>query len=119
MPLTSSGLGLSRKPNANKHFDLVTSTAVTTGFRQLHGMVLELVYRAEDRCNSSGAPAGTFPSGPRGQVGPGSGPKSKISGPTHSHPPDKNLKTLLTALEAPFGIDLANVGATWATDFCA
>ena len=73
------------------------SNAVTRGFNKPHGMALELVYRAENRCKSSGAPAGAFPKPPRGRVGPGSGPKSTISGPT---PATKKRKTLLTALEA-------------------
>ncbi len=46
-----------------------------------HGMGLALIYRAEYRCESSGAPAGAFPRPPRGQVGQGSCPKSMVSGP--------------------------------------
>ncbi len=48
-----------------------------------HGVVLNLVYRAEHRCESSGAPAGAFRRPPRGRIGPGSGPTSTISEPPH------------------------------------
>ena len=41
------------------------NSAVTRGFKKPHGMALELVYRAENRCKSSGAPAGAFPMPPR------------------------------------------------------
>ena len=37
---------------------------------------LELVYRAENRCKSSGGPAEAFPRPPRGRVGPGNDPKT-------------------------------------------
>ena len=43
------------------------SHAITRGFKQLHRMALELVYRAETRCKSSGAPAGAFPRPTRGR----------------------------------------------------
>ena len=33
----------------------------TRGFNKPYGIALELVYRAENRCKSSGAPAGAFP----------------------------------------------------------
>ena len=46
----------------------VNSNAVTRGFNKPHGMALDLVYRAETRCKSSGAPAGAFPKLPRGRV---------------------------------------------------
>ena len=65
---------------------LLHMRSVTRGFKKPHGMALELVYRSENRCKLSGAPAGAFPRPPRGRVGPGSGPKSAISGPT----PHKN-----------------------------
>ncbi len=58
------------------------SNAFIRGFKQLHGMALEFVYRAQNRRKSNGAPAGAFPKPPRGRVGRGSGPKSRISGPT-------------------------------------
>jgi hypothetical protein len=45
----------------------VPSHAITRGFKQLHRMALELVYRAETRCKSSGAPAGAFPRPTRGR----------------------------------------------------
>ncbi len=46
------------------------SNAVAKGFRKHHGMALEFVYRAENRCKSSGAPASAFPRpAPRGSVG--------------------------------------------------
>ena len=60
-------------------------------------MAFELVYRAEDRCKSNGLPAGAFPRLPWGRVGPGSDPKSTISGHTTS-PPRKKIKNILTAL---------------------
>ncbi len=59
-----------------------TSNAATRGFQKPHGVAVELVYRAENRCISSGALAGAFPRPPRGRVWPGSGPKSAISNPT-------------------------------------
>ncbi len=64
-----------------------------------HGMALELVYRAANRCKSCGAPTGAFPTPPRGRIGRGKRPK--IDG-FRSYPPlptTKNLNTLLTALE--------------------
>ncbi len=60
----------------------LSPNAATRGFNKSHGMALDLVYRVENRCNSSGAPAGASPRPPRGWVGLGSGPKSAISGPT-------------------------------------
>ncbi len=59
----------------------IISNAVTRGFKQPPGIALQLIYRAENRCKSSGAPAGAFPKPPRGWVDPGSGRKSPISGP--------------------------------------
>ncbi len=59
----------------------LTSNAVTREFTKPHDMALELVYRAENLCKSSGAPAGAFPRQPRCRVGPGSNPKSMIFGP--------------------------------------
>ncbi len=52
---------------------------------------LELVYPVENRCTSSGASAGAFPRHPRGRVGPRSGSKSTISGPTSKISVPKNL----------------------------
>ena len=41
----------------------------TRGFKQPHGIALELVYRAENRCKSSGAPAEGFPKPPGAGLG--------------------------------------------------
>ncbi len=57
------------------------------GVQKTSGMALGVVYRAESRCKSSGAPTGTFPKPPRGRVGPGSNPKS-----TTGHAPPKKPK---------------------------
>ncbi len=65
---------------------LHNSNAITRGFNKPHGVALEVVYRAENRCKSSWASAGAFPKAPRGRVEPGIGPKSTISGP---NPPRK------------------------------
>ncbi len=46
-----------------------------SGFNKSRGMDLELVYGAEHRCKSSGAPAGAFPKPP----GPGwAGKRPKV-----------------------------------------
>ena len=47
----------------------IVCNAVTRGFKTPHGMALELVCRAENRCKSSGAPAGAFPKLPRAKLG--------------------------------------------------
>ncbi len=70
-------------------------------------MDLELVYPAENRCESSGIPAGAFPNPPRGQVGPGSGPKFDDF---RSLPTPKKPKTLLIALEFDFLLSHALCG---------
>ena len=54
---------------------------VETRAQKPHGMGLELVYRADNRCESSRAQDGAFPGPHRGQVGQGSCPKSTISSP--------------------------------------
>ncbi len=74
------------------------SDAVAKELTKPHGMALEVIYRAESRCKSSGAPVGAFPKPPRGQDVPRSGPKSMISGPTPT-PPENTTKKRLTALE--------------------
>jgi hypothetical protein len=45
-----------------------------------HGLALELVYRAENRCESHGALAGAFPRPPRAESGREAAPKSVICG---------------------------------------
>ncbi len=81
------------KTTQNPEIRYVTVSVVGTGSMLAHGMALEFVNRAENRYKSSGV----FPKPPRGRVGPGSGPKSTMSGPPP--PKENNLKTLLTALE--------------------
>ncbi len=56
------------------------------GFKKPHGLALEFVYRHENRCKSSGAPAGAFSRPLRGRVEPGTYSTSTISDP---HPPEQ------------------------------
>ncbi len=63
------------------------------GKRKPHDIALELVYRTESRCKSSGAQPGPFPRPPpRAGFGPGSGPKSTISGLSPPKQKPKNPK---------------------------
>ncbi len=78
-----------RKPNSN---------AVTRRLKKPHGMASQLVYRAENHCKPSGAPAWAVPRPPR----PGWAGKRPINRlfqvPPHQTP-ERKLKTSLTALE--------------------
>jgi hypothetical protein len=81
-----SRLGLSATPvigrtGAEEHG---SSNAVTRGLKKPHGMALESVYRAENRCNSKGPRPGPFPGPRRGRVGPGT--SSPLEGRPSSHP---------------------------------
>jgi hypothetical protein len=67
-----------------------TFNAATRGFKKPHGMALELVYRAEHRCKSSGAPAGVFPWPP---PGPGWAAKRPRIGDFRSYTPPHPEKT--------------------------
>ena len=78
-----------RGPHPKNNF--LNSDAVTRGFKKPHGMDLDLVYRAENRCQSSWASAGAFPRPPRGRVEPGIGPKSMIFGHTTPPTPEQKL----------------------------
>ena len=79
-----------RGPHPKNKF--INSESATRGFKKPDGMNLDLVSRAENRCQSSWASARVFPRPPRGRVEPGIGPKSTISGHAPPHPPpDKKL----------------------------
>ena len=85
-----------RGPHPKHKF--LNSDAVTRGFKQPHGMDLDLVYRAEHRCQSSWASAGAFPKPPRGRLEPGIG----LSG--HTTPPKpKTNKNLFHGIGVNFG----------------
>ncbi len=66
---------------------LLISNAVTRAFKKHHGMALDLVYRAENRCKSSGG------------AGLARATAQNRGFPVLPPPRPKNLKTPLTALE--------------------
>ncbi len=81
------------------------------GLNKPHGLALELVHRAENRCESSGAPAGAFPRTPPGPGWAGKRPKI-VDFWSYPSPLRKNLKTLLTALEEVMHQKYTDTGST-------
>ncbi len=94
LPDRRSGLRAGFRPDSNRESLNIYFNAVTRGFEKPREIALELVYRAENRCKSSGARAGGLFQAFLGPIWARKGPNTWIFRPR------KSLKALLTALES-------------------